>query len=159
MALRVVAPPRELCAAAGYLSGFQVLGRTGSLCIFCADRSRLDSGAYIGKRRQRETKLRTGGTAGQVDCFQPAAIRLHDRSADGESNADRDRRGWALRRPFAAIARFGRARNPARSGSCRLRRAARQAQPGPPLISLFKMRVLQIGRDHPLVKFVDPGWR
>ena len=24
-------------------------------------------------------------------------------------------------------------------------------------ISLFKMRVLQIGRDHPLVKFVDPG--
>ena len=36
-----------------------------------------------------------------------------------------------------------------------MRRAARQAQPGPPLISLFKMRVLQIGRDHPLVKFVD----
>jgi hypothetical protein len=25
--------------------------------------------------------------------------------------------------------------------------------------SLFKMRVLQIGCDHPLVKFVDPGWR
>src|ERR1700722_1531279 len=51
-----------------------------------------------------------------------------------------DRRPWALRRPFAAIGRFGRARNPARSGSCRLRRAVRQAQPGPPLISFVRIR-------------------
>jgi hypothetical protein len=27
------------------------------------------------------------GAAGQVGCFQPAAVRLHDRSADGEADA------------------------------------------------------------------------
>jgi hypothetical protein len=31
-------------------------------------------------------KLRPGA-AGQVGCFQPAAVRLHDRSANGEADA------------------------------------------------------------------------